>query len=387
MKTKNVFATLALMVMCLMPAFAQNNSATGDQANEGFVIPVTNINKDYPRILPDNSVEFKVRAYDASGWTLSLDRDAKFVRQQDGAWVARTKPLVEGFHYYWFTVNGIDFSDPQSRSYFGCGRMTSAIDIPEKGCDFYDCKDVAHGEVHQLEYYSPVRQKNINVWVYTPAGYAQDKEKYPVLYLQHGGGEDETGWINQGKSNYILDNLISEGKAKKMIIVMTNGTFSIPGAPFGYSIEGMKPFEKEMTETLIPFIEKNFRVKPGKNNRAMAGLSMGGGQTFFIGLQHTELFAHLGIFSTGVYGGIREASAFDPEKAVPGLISNKNMYNKELKTFYISVGTEDPRITPTTKAVETMRSEGLNIVFNTFPGDHEWQVWRKSLHDFVQKIF
>lgn len=381
MKTRCTLLLMALVAMCQMPAKAQS------QANEDYVIPSTNINREYPRILQDNSVVFKVRAYDASGWTVSLDKDAKFVRQQDGTWMAHTKPLVEGFHYYWFTVNGIEFSDPQSRSYFGCGRMTSAIDIPEKNCNFYDCKDVAHGEVHQLEYYSPVRQKNINVWVYTPAGYAQSKEKYPVLYLQHGGGEDETGWVNQGKTNYIMDNLISEGKAKKMIIVMTNGTFNIPGAPFGYSIEGMKPFEKEMTETLIPFIEKNFRVKTDRANRAMAGLSMGGGQTFFIGLQHTELFAHLGVFSTGVYGGIREAGNFDAEKAVPGLISNKDKYNKDLKTFYISVGTDDPRITPTTNAVETMRSQGLNIVFNTFPGDHEWQVWRKSLHDFVQKIF
>ena len=369
---------MAMMATSQLPAIAQT---------EDYVIPATNINKDYPRILSDNSVVFKVRATDASDWKISLDRDCKFEKQEDGTWMAHTKPLIEGFHYYWFTINGIDFSDPASRSYFGCSRMTSAIDIPEKGCDFYDYKDVAHGEVHQLEYYSPVRKSLIPVWVYTPAGYAQNNESYPVLYLQHGGGEDHTGWVNQGKTNYILDNLISENKAKPMIIVMTFGQVSIPGAPFGYSIEGMKPFEQEMTGTLIPFIEKNFRVKPGKENRAMAGLSMGGGQTFFVGLQHTELFAHLGVFSTGVFGGIRESAGFDAEKAMPGLISNKDKYNKELKTFYISVGTDDPRITPTTKTVENLRSSGLNVIFNTFPGDHEWQVWRKSLHDFVQKIF
>ena len=372
---------MLLTAMCQMPAIAQNDES------QSFVIPSTNINREYPRILPDNSVVFRVRTTDASDWKVSLDRDCKFQKQDDGTWLAHTKPLVEGFHYYWFTVDGVEFSDPASRSYFGCGRMTSAIDIPEQDCTFYDYKDVPHGEVHQLEYYSPVRQSIIPVWVYTPEGYAQGNESYPVLYLQHGGGEDHTGWVNQGKTNYILDNLISEGKAKKMIIVMTFGQISIPGAPFGYSIEGMKPFEKEMTETLIPFIEKNFRVKPGKANRAMAGLSMGGGQTFFVGLQHTELFAHLGVFSTGVFGGIRESAGFDAEKAMPGLISNKEMYNKELTTFYISVGTDDPRITPTTKAVETMRAQGLDITFNTFPGDHEWQVWRKSLHDFVQKIF
>lgn len=355
--------------------------------NQPYTIPITNINGTYPRILPDNSVLFRVRAKDAKDWKVSLEPNCKFYIQQDGTWMAHTKPLVEGFHYYWFTVDGVDMSDPASKSYFGCGRMTSAIDIPEKNCDFYLLKDVPHGQVHQLEYFSPIRNKQIGMWVYTPAGYEKSKKKYPVLYLQHGGGEDETGWVNQGKTNYILDNLIAEDKAKEMIIVMTNGTFNIPGAPFGYSIEGMKPFEKELTEYLIPFVEKNFRVKTDRNNRALAGLSMGGGQTFFTGLQHTELFSHLGIFSTGVFGGIREANAFDAERALPGLITNADKYNNDLRTLYISVGQDDPRITPTTKAVKDMQSKGLNIIFNSFPGDHEWQVWRKSLHDFVQKIF
>ena len=134
-------------------------------------------------------------------------------------------------------------------------------------------------------------------------------------------------------------------------------------------------------------MEKKFRVMKDRKSRALAGLSMGGGETFFAGLQHTELFSSLGIFSTGVFGGIRESGAFDAEKALPGLISNAKKYNDELDVFYISVGTEDNRITSTKKAVEDMKSKGLNIVFNTFPGDHEWQVWRKSLHDFVQKIF
>lgn len=356
--------------------------------NQPYTTPQTNISSNgYPRILEDNSVLLKIKAKNASDIKVSLDPDCKFYIQQDGSWMAHTKPLVEGFHYYWFNIDGMDMSDPASMSYYGCGRMTSGIDIPEKGCTFYDMKDVPHGQVHQLEYYSPTRKQNVRMWVYTPAGYEGGKKKYPVLYLQHGGGEDETGWVNQGKTNYIMDNLIAEGKAKEMIIVMANGTFNIPGAPFGYSIEGMKPFEGELTSCIIPTVEKNFRVKTDRASRAMAGLSMGGGQTFFVGLQHTELFSHLGIFSTGVFGGIREAGAFDAEKAMPGLISGKDRYNKELSTLYISVGTDDPRITPTTKAVEDMRSKGLNITFSTFPGDHEWQVWRKSLHDFVQRIF
>lgn len=355
--------------------------------NQPYTTPSTNISGTYPRILSDNSVLFRLRTPDAKNIRISLDPQCKFYPQQDGTWLAHTKPLVEGFHYYWFTINGMDMSDPASKSYFGCGRMTSAIDIPEKGCDFYECKNVAHGQVHQVSYYSPLRKQNIGVWVYTPAGYEKGKKRYPVLYLQHGGGEDETGWINQGKTNYILDNLIAEGKAKEMVIVMANGTMNVPGTRFGYSVEGMKPYEEELTQYLIPFIEQNFRVKTDRQNRAIAGLSMGGGEAFFAGLQHTELFANVGVFSTGVFGGIQESKDFDAERTLPGLISNASQYNKDLNVFYISVGKDDPRLTPTTKAVKAMQSQGLNITFNTFPGDHEWQVWRKSLHDFVQKLF
>ncbi len=355
--------------------------------NQPYVIPQTNIGGDYPRLLADNSVLLRVRTSDASQWRVSLDPSCRFYRQPDGTWMAHTKPLVPGFHYYWFTINGLDVSDPASKSYFGCGRMTSAIDVPEPDCNFYDRKDVPHGQVHQLEYYSEVRGKHVGVWVYTPAGYEQGKKRYPVLYLQHGGGEDETGWINQGKTHYILDNLIAEGKAQEMIVVMANGTFNIPGAPFGYSIQGMKPYENDLTKTLIPFVEKNFRVRGDRKSRALAGLSMGGGQTFFTGLQHTELFSALGIFSTGVFGGIREANSFDAEAVMPGLLTRAHIYNKVLDVLYISVGTDDPRITPTTQAVQDMQQQGLDITFRTFPGDHEWQVWRKSLHDFVPLLF
>ena len=355
--------------------------------NQPYVSPETNIGGDYPRLLADNSMLFRVRTSDASQWRVSLDPSCRFYLQQDGSWMAHTKPLVPGFHYYWFTINGLDVSDPASKSFFGCGRMTSAVEVPEKDCDFYQRRDVPHGQVHQLEYYSEVRGKHVGVWVYTPAGYEQGKKRYPVLYLQHGGGEDETGWVNQGRTNHILDNLIAEGKAQEMIVVMANGTFSIPGTPFGYSIQGMKPYEQELTQTLIPFIEKNFRVKSNRKSRALAGLSMGGGQTFFAGLQHTDLFSSLGIFSTGVFGGIRETKSFDAEAAMPGLITRAHEYNKDLDVLYISVGTDDPRITSTTQAVESMRQQGLDITFRTFPGDHEWQVWRKSLHDFAPLLF
>ena len=338
------------------------------------------------RELQDGSVLFRVKATDASNWRVSLDPDARFYLQQDGTWQCHTKPLVPGFHYYWFTVDGIDMADPDATSFYGCGRYTSAVDIREEGCTFYDRQPVPHGTVHQLICPSSVRASD-QVWVYTPAGYEQGKKKYPVLYLQHGGGEDETGWVRQGKANLILDNLIASGQAKEMIIVMANGTIQKPGHRFGYSIEGIKPFEEELIGSLIPFIEKHFRVLPGPAHRALAGLSMGGGETFFAGLQHPELFAHLGVFSTGVFGGIREAGTFDAEAAMPGLLSQHDRFNRQFQTLYISVGEQDPRLQGTTQAVKAMQDGGLHLLFRTFPGDHEWQVWRKSLHDFVQKIF
>lgn len=356
---------------------------------QDFIVPTTNINANgYPHVLSDNSVEFRIRSNDdLSQMKVSLDPSCRFERQQDGFWTAHTKPLVPGFHYYWFTIGGIDFSDPASKSYFGCGRMTSAIDIPEAGCDFYNVKDVPHGKVSIVTYYSKVRKAYATMYVYTPASYAEGNRRYPVLYLQHGGGEDESGWTFQGKTNHILDNLIAEGKANEMIVVMSNGNITVPGAGFGYSIEGMKGFEKELTEEIVPFVDKSFRTIPDRKSRALAGLSMGGGQSFFVGLQHTELFSHIGIFSTGVFGGIRETKAFDAEAAMPGLISQHEKFNQALALFYISVGTDDPRLSSTQKAVADMRQKGLSVTFNSFPGDHEWQVWRKSLHDFAQQLF
>ena len=354
-----------------------------------FIVPPTNINaQGYPHVLPDNSVEFRIRSNeDLSQMKVSLDPSCRFEKQQDGFWTARTKPLVPGFHYYWFNLGGMDVSDPASKSYFGCGRMTSAIDIPEAGCTFYDIKEVPHGKVSIATYYSKVRKAYATMYVYTPAGYSEGNKRYPVLYLQHGGGEDESGWTLQGKTNHILDNLIAEGKAKEMLVVMSNGNITVPGSGFGYSIQGMRGFEEELTQVIVPFVDQNFRTIADRQHRALAGLSMGGGQSFFVGLQHTELFSHIGVFSTGVFGGIRETRSFNAEESMPGLISQHEKYNQSLKLFYISVGTDDPRLSSTRKAVADMQQSGLKIIFNTFPGDHEWQVWRKSLHDFAQKLF
>jgi enterochelin esterase family protein len=266
--------------------------------------------------------------------------------------------------------------------------MSSAIDIPEKGADFYEVKDVPHGAVSSKYYFSKVTNSWRRLFVYTPPGYETNtSEKYPVVYIQHGGGEDERGWAVQGKTDIILDNLISEGKAKPMIIVISNGNVSTGRGGGGYSSAGMAAFKDEMTRNIVPFIDKNFRTRADAGNRALCGLSMGGGQSFYAGLESLDIFSSVGIFSSGIFGGINTTTEFDAEKEVPGLLSNSQSFNKKLQLFYISVGEQDPRIEYTKKAVKKFQDNGLKVQFTSFPGDHEWQVWRKSIHDFSQKLF
>ena len=350
--------------------------------------PTNNSQNQCPCIMPDNSVVFQVKAPDAKTLQIDLGKKYDMEKSTDGIWTVRTEPIVPGFHYYFLVIDGVPVADPASQSFYGTGKMTSAIDIPEKGTDFYEIKNVPHGTISSKYYYSNVTNGWRRLFVYTPPGYDKnDKEKYPVVYIQHGGGEDETGWATQGKTDIILDNLIAEGKAKPMIIVIDNGNVSTGRR--GYSSEGMAGFKKEITENIIPFIDENFRTKANAKNRALCGLSMGGGQSFYVGLGNLNYFNSVGVFSSGLFGGIRNpsGSTFNAEKEIPGLLTKSGEFNKKLDLFYISCGEQDPRIEYTKKAVATMKEHGLEVAFNSFPGDHEWQVWRKSLHDFAQRVF
>lgn len=349
----------------------------------------TNISgKEYPQILPDNRVVFRLKAPEAHKIQIDLGKKYDMVKDDEGFWTVTTDPQIPGFHYYSLVIDDVSVADPASETFYGMGRMASGIDIPEKGVDFYNIKDVAHGALSSKYYFSKVTNSWRRLFVYTPPGYDTDQnEHYPVMYLQHGGGEDERGWAVQGKTDIILDNLIAKGKAEKMIIVISNG--NINSGVFGYSSEGMAAFKEEMTKNIIPFIDKNYRTIPEANKRALSGLSMGGGQSFYVGLESLDYFGSIGIFSTGLFGGIRNPSGneFDAEKEIPGLLSKSKSFNKKLNLFYISVGEQDSRIEFTKKAVDKFRSNDLKVEFATFPGDHEWQVWRKSLHDFASRVF
>lgn len=380
---RSTFSLTALALACTI-------STAQGQVPENTIPAPTNINPNgCPCILQDNRVLFTANAPEATKVQLELGKLYDMQKDAKGIWSVTTTPQDPGFHYYSLVIDGFKFADPASESFFGTGRMASAVDIPELGVDFYDIKDVPHGDLRSKAYFSKTTGTWRNVNIYTPPGYNENiNQNYPVLYIQHGGGEDERGWAIQGKTNIILDNLIAEGKAVPMIVVIPNGNVTKPGINArGYNDEAMAVFKEEYFENIIPFVEKNYRVKKDAANRAISGLSMGGGQAFYTGLRNTDTFDYVGVFSTGLFGGIREQTSFDAEAAIPGLLTNPEKFNKDLKVFYISVGEQDNRIDATKKLIETFKSKGLRVEFSSFPGDHEWQVWRKSLHDFAQKLF
>ncbi|ADQ79786.1 esterase [Paludibacter propionicigenes WB4] len=383
MTHKNISALMALFAF----AFLFSGVASAQQTVVGKPA-VTNINPDgFPRILDNLSVVFKIKAPDAKKMQIDLGKLYDMTKDDQGFWTVTTAPQVPGFHYYSLVIDGVKVVDPASETFYGTGRMSSAIDIPEKGVDFYDVKDVPHGALSSKYYFSKVTNSWRRLFVYTPAGYdVNTKLKYPVVYIQHGGGEDERGWAVQGKTDIILDNLIAEGKAKPMIVVISNGNVSASG---GYTSSAMAAFKEEITNNVVPFIDKNFRTLADVKNRALCGLSMGGGQAFYAGLGSLDCFASVGVFSSGIFGGIANPTGkvFDADKEIPGLLTKAQQFNQKLKLFYVSVGEQDPRFEFTQKEVKKFQNSGLKVQFASFPGDHEWQVWRKSLHDFASRVF
>ena len=389
MRTTKILLAMMLMVVCCTEMAAQGFRM--ESFPEGSYSPVTNINRNgYPRVLKDGSVMFRVNAPQAQQVQIDLGGTKyDMTKGEGGAWTVTTKPQVSGFHYYSLITDGVSTADPASQSFYGCSRWSSAIEIPEAGMADFEVQDVKRGEVRTVYYYSKVDEAWRPLMVYTPAGYNEGQQDYPVVYIQHGGGEDHRGWMEQGRTAQIMDNLIAAGKAVPMIVVSSNSNVRSRNGGFGggYSWQGMQTFRSELIENVIPFVEKTYRVKKDRKNRAMCGLSMGGGQSFYIGLRDPEVFANVGVFSTGMFGGIQGASNFDLEKEVPGILTDTKAFNKQFDVFFISCGEQDPRIEHTRNIVKKMRDGGVEVKFNSYPGDHEWQVWRKSLHEFAQYLF
>src|SRR5271157_377113 len=266
---------------------------------------------EYPRVSSDSRVTFRIKAPEAKKVQLQPGGDDNglgkgpidMIRGADGTWTLTTPPAIPGFHYYWFLVDGVMVNDVGSETFFGYGRESSGVEVPEKGAGFYAAKDVPHGEVRTRWYFAKTTAAWRRAIVYTPAEYDRNpRARYPVLYLQHGSGEDERGWTNQGRANFILDNLIAGGKAKPMIVVMEQGYATPPGeaqttTPQGRGTGQPSLFEQVVVGDLIPMIDATYRTRSDRDHRAMAGLSMGGGQTLQITLTHLNMFSWIGSFS------------------------------------------------------------------------------------------
>lgn len=374
--------TLTLLAAIVAISGIATNPAEGIPA-------ITNIPEAaYPCVDAQSKATFKIYAPEAKDMKIDIcGRKYPMNRAADGSWSVTTDPLVEGFHYYFVIVDGVAVNDPASETFYGCGRQASGIEIPEKAEEaaYYTFnKDIPHGQVRECPYFSESEQAQRRCFVYTPAEYeTRHDKKYPVLYLQHGMGEDERGWHEQGMMANILDNQIAAGKCVPMIVVMDYGNC-------GY-IHGTRPGETRdkfgasftpiMLNELIPFIEQTFRVKTDRDNRAMAGLSWGGHETFQITLNNLDKFSHIGSFSGALF-----FLADGIDKACGGVFNDADAFNNRVHTLFLGMGSEENF--GSDKISEALKRAGINHTYYISPGTHhEWLTWRRCLNQFLPLIF
>jgi enterochelin esterase-like enzyme len=382
----------------------------------------------YPCVYPDHRATFRVIAPDAAKVRLRVGPGFDMQKGPDGIWEATTTPLVVGFHYYTLQIDGATVSDPSTLTFFGSGWWNSGIEIPDPDGDFYLPKDVPHGRVSQQRYFSKVTNQWRRAFVYTPPDYdSAARKSYPVLYLLHGWGEDETGWFRQGHVDLIMDNLIAAGKARPMIVVMDNLNAVKPGESAAiFAARGMVPppgaapasapalppaappaaggrgagpgpgrgggglarptFSEMMFTDLVPMVERTYRVRPGKDNRAIAGLSMGGAQTFDTVLKNLDKFSYLGGFSGSCGGFGRGGATFDAKTVCNGAFADPAAFNSKIKVLFLGIGSVEG---PGTKAFsDALTQAGIHNVYFESPGTaHEWLSWRRALNDFAPRLF
>jgi enterochelin esterase-like enzyme len=400
--------------LCLgLSGFALNLFAPAARADEQSSPAATNVpGAQTPSIHPDRSIAFSLKAPDART-VLVAGGDGlgagpfPMTKDDDGTWRVTTPPAVPGFHYYWFVLDGVSVNDPSSESFFGYGKETSGVEVPEAGADYYTIADVPHGEVRAKWYLSKTTGEWRRALVYTPPGYdSSPRIRYPVLILQHGSGEDETGWTRQGRAQFILVNLIAAGKARPMIVVMERGyatragTSAVkfgPGEPPGNAKIAFGAFEDVIVHDLMPAIDASYRTIPDRDHRAMAGLSMGGMQTLFITLHHLDLFAYIGSFSGPIIPDLGSnlplgspQGPFDTKTAYEGAFSNPSVFNRRVKLLWLGVGTAEPELFRggIGAAANALKGAGVRVVYFESTGTaHEWQTWRRDLNVFVPRLF
>ena len=402
-------AILSLALLASLPSWAQTNQPVVEDFKPSSL---NQPGKQYPQINSERRVRARVVAPQAQSVVFEFLGGAKYplTKDEDGVWIGVTRPHDEGFHYYQLVIDGAGVPDPGTMYFYGGNRWGSGVEVPAHDADFYAVKDVPHGQLRQTLFYSSSTHTNLRCFVYTPPDYEKDPAKrYPVLYLQHGAGEDDTGWGNQGHAGLIMDNLIADGKVKPFIIVMANsyvpgvaapgrgpaaaassgGTNAAPAAgrgPGGRMFD-FRAFERVLIDDLIPFIDAGFRTLSDQPNRAMAGLSMGGMQTRTITLAHVDKFSHIGVFSGGSIATTN--------------ITDMNAFKQKVKLVFVSYGSRE--VDPANRRpggnrgpfggdpkanTEALQEAGINTYYYISPQTaHEWLSWRRSLHQFAQLVF
>jgi enterochelin esterase family protein len=357
---------------------------------------------EFPRLNADGTVTFCVQADHAQKVQVLMELGQsiyEMANQGKGFWEVTTKPLLPGFHYYTMSVDGFVSNDPGSRVFFAARKEVSGLEVPGPEADFFGVKNVLHGTLRTEWYFSKTTGETRRIFVYTPPGYDEGTIRYPVLYLQHGYGEDEAGWGDQGHENFILDNLIAAHKASPMIIVNENGMTGVnfqppppprPGSQPGASVpravsrffmdERYATFDSVLTHDLIPYLDTHFRTIPDRDYRALAGLSMGGAQALRIGLNHLNEFAYIGAFSPAI-------AITDTNKDYDGVLAEPAKINQQLKLLWIGIGTDDFLFNSVERSHEALEKAGIRHVWLESSGAHIWTVWRKYLADFAPRLF
>jgi enterochelin esterase family protein len=348
----------------------------------------------FPTVDAEGRVTFRLKAPDAQKvevkglGSLFGGKAIPLAKGTDGTWSGTSDPVEPGFYYYNVLVDGVAVNDPGSETFFGWGRETSGLEIPDPSLDFYTVKTVPHGEVRIRTYESKTTGTPRRAYVYTPPSYDREAERrFPVLYLQHGSGESARGWTEQGKAQVILDNLIASGKAVPMIVVMEEGYASVPGAPTGERGRSADAFGDLVVGDLVPMIDATYRTLTTRDSRAIAGLSMGGGQAIKIGLGHSELFSSVGALSGGAAGRAPAPGGSNRPEPIAKAIQDPGVFNEKTQLLFIACGTEDGGFARTKEAHDALEKAGVRHVWFETKGAHEWQVWRKSFYELAQRLF
>jgi enterochelin esterase family protein len=336
-----------------------------------------------PEVHADRRVTFRIRAPKASevtmrGEWMTAPAPEKLAKDEAGVWSLTVGPLTPDIYYYLFLVDGVPVLD-QRGSYLKTGVRGAENLVEVRGGMPHEVRDVPHGAVQMQWYKSKATGGTRRVHVYTPPGYDSDpKRRYPVLYLLHGMGDIDAEWVQVGRANVIVDNLIADGKAAPMIVVMPNGHL----APDGEREKNTQMFEEDLMESVIPLVEAKYRTAAGADNRAIAGLSMGGGQSLYVGLRNSARFGAIGIFSMGLMSG---AAPFEKDHAKA--LAKADDFNSRVKLFWIGCGERDFLYKSALVLDETLKKHGIRHVFRSTEGEHAWNVWRKYLAEIVPMLF